>query len=60
MKSHGGSWIKFQLTACTMSAVWCACRALAAEQLPHLKWNDRKLPLLGFMYHAELRKDHMI
>lgn len=38
----------------------CVCRALAAEQLPHLKWNHRKQPLLGFMHHAELRKDRMI
>jgi len=31
-------------------------RALAAKQLPHLKWSDRKPPLLHFMVHAEMRK----
>ncbi len=31
-------------------------RALTAKQLPHLKWSDRKPPLLEFMVHAELRK----
>ncbi len=32
-------------------------RALAAKQLPHLKWSDHKPPLLHFMVHAALRKD---
>ncbi|KAK9836338.1 hypothetical protein WJX81_006667 [Elliptochloris bilobata] len=32
-------------------------RALAAKQLPHLKWSDRKPPLLDFMHFAELRKE---
>lgn len=37
----------------------CVCigRGLAAKQLPHLKWSDRKPPLLNFMHFAELRKE---
>lgn len=35
----------------------CAGRGLAAKQLPHLKWSDRKPALLNFMHFAELRKE---
>lgn len=34
-----------------------AGRGLAAKQLPHLKWSNRKPPLLDFMHFAELRKE---
>jgi len=47
-------------TACLLQGLWidfaALARALTAKQLPHLKWSDRKPPLLEFMVHAELSK----